>query len=185
MKILIACEFSGVTRDAFIRCGHDAISCDLEPSEKPGPHIQGDVLGLIDESWDMMIAFPPCTYICRSSSQYWGEDGWWDRQQDALQFVWDLMHAPIPKIAIENPPGLIGTQIRKADQYIQPWQFGHGETKQTGLWLNGLPKLQPTDIVEGRVARVHRMRPGPNRGRERSRTYPGIAQAMAEQWGSE
>lgn len=181
-KILIACEFSGITRDAFIARGHDAISCDLEPSERPGPHIQADVLTLLDQAWDMMIAFPPCTYLCRAGARWSDRPGFHEKYVAALEFVQDLLDAPIPKIAIENPPGAIGRWIRKADQYIQPWQFGHGETKQTGLWLKSLPKLQPTNIVNGRAPRVHYAKPGPQRSRERSRAYPGIATAMAEQW---
>lgn len=183
MKILVACEFSGVVRDAFRARGHHAVSCDLLASERPGPHIEGDALvAAHSESWDMMIAFPPCTHLAVSGARWFAEKR---REQDeALAFVRLLMSAPIPRIAIENPVSVISSAIRKPDQIVQPWQFGHGETKATCLWLKNLPPLRPADIVDGREARVHRMAPGPNRSRERSRTYQGIAAAMAEQWGA-
>lgn len=182
MRVLVACEFSGTVRDAFAARGHDAWSCDLLPTEKPGQHYQGDVLDLLDPSWDLMIAHPPCTHLAVSGSRWFKEKV--AEQLDALDFVRALMSAPIPRIAIENPISVISSKIRKPDQIIQPWQFGHGETKATCLWLRGLPKLQPTNIVKGREARVHRMPPGPNRWKERSRTFQGIADAMAQQWGS-
>ena len=181
MKVLVACEFSGTVRDAFIRKGHDAISCDLEPSETPGPHYQGPVQGILDQNWDMLIGHPPCTYLAVSGARWWA--GRKQEQSDALEFVRLLMNAKIPRIAIENPIGKIGTAIRKANQIIQPWMFGHGETKATCIWLTGLPKLVPTNVVDGREARIHRMAPSKNRQKERSRTYLGIAEAMAQQWG--
>lgn len=181
MKILIACEFSGTVRDAFIARGHDAYSCDILPSDTPGPHIQRDVKSQLRGKWDMMIAFPPCTHLCVSGAR-WFKDK--QREQlEALDFVGILMSSPIERICIENPIGIISTRIRKPDQIIQPWQFGHGETKATCLWLKGLPKLTPTEIVDGREARIHKMPPSPVRWRERSKTYSGIAAAMAAQWG--
>ena len=182
MRILVACEYSGRVRDAFIARGHDAISCDLLPTDAEGPHHMGDVTELLHMGWDMMIAHPPCTHLAVSGSR-WFKDKI-KEQAEALVFVQTLMDAPIPMIAIENPISVISSRIRKPDQIIQPWQFGHGETKATCLWLKGLPKLTPTNIVEGREARVHRMPPSPERWKERSRTYAGIAQAMADQWGN-
>jgi hypothetical protein len=182
VKILIACEFSGIIREAFKAKGHDAWSCDLSPSEIPGQHIQWDVLQVLENhDWDMMIAHPPCTYLAVSGAR-WFKDRI-QQQQDALNFVQKLMNAAIDKICIENPVSVISTHIRKPDQIIQPWMFGHGETKKTCLWLKNLPLLLPTNIVEGRENRVHRMPPSENRGRERSRTYAGIGSAMADQWG--
>lgn len=181
MRVLVACEFSGTVRDAFAARGHDAWSCDLLPSEKNGQHIQGDVLDVLDDGWDLMVAHPPCTHLAVSGAR-WFKDKVLE-QAEALDFVRALMDAPIPRIAIENPVSVISSKIRKPDQTIQPWQFGHGETKAVCLWLNGLMPLRPTNIVEGREARVHRMPPGPNRWKERSRFFPGIADAMAEQWG--
>lgn len=181
MRILVACEFSGIVREAFRKRGHNAISCDLLPTEIPGPHYQEDVLNLIDEGWDLMIAHPPCTHLAVSGAR-WFKDKI-PEQNEALEFVGMLMDADIPKICIENPISIISSRIRKPDQIIQPWQFGHGETKATCLWLKGLPKLEPTKIVEGRIARVHRLPPGPNRWKERSRTFQGIADAFASQWG--
>lgn len=183
MKVLVACEYSGRVRDAFIRGGHDAMSCDLLPTDVHGPHYQGDVFDIINDGWDLMIAHPPCTNLAVSGSRHFAAKKASGVQEKALEFVRKLMDAPIPKIAIENPISIISSRIRKPDQIIQPWQFGHGETKATCLWLKGLPKLIPTDIVEGREAKVHRMPPGPNRWKERSRTYQGIAVAMAAQWG--
>lgn len=182
MKVLIACEFSGIVRDAFNRLGHDAWSCDLLQTMSSGPHLIGDVRQILDRGWDLMIAHPPCTLLCRAGARWW--KGREEDQLESLAFVQALMDAPIPRIAIENPPGRIGTAIRKADQTIQPWQFGHGETKATSLWLKNLPPLKPTNIVSGREPRVHWCKPGPDRWKERSRTLPGIAKAMAEQWGS-
>ncbi len=180
MKILIACEFSGIVREAFKKLGHDAWSCDLLPTEIPGQHIQGDVLEHLDEGWDTMIAHPPCTHLAVSGARWFKDKK--KEQEEALEFVKALWNAPIAKIAIENPISIISSKISKPDQIIQPWMFGHGEIKATCLWLKGLPLLKPTNIVDGREARVHRMQPGPDRWKERSRTLQGIADAMAQQW---
>jgi len=186
MKVLVACEYSGVVREAFSKRGHDAISCDLLPTEIPGKHIQGDVLEVIkQEQFDLMIAHPPCTDLAVSGAKFFKEKRADGRQQRALEFVQKLLDAPIPMIALENPVSVISTYIRKANQYVQPWMFGHGETKKTGLWLKGLPLLRPTNIVEGREQKVWLMGPSPDRWKDRSRTYQGIADAMAEQWGSD
>jgi hypothetical protein len=179
-RVLVACEYSGVVRDAFIAAGCDATSCDLLPSETPGPHHQGDVAELLHQQWDLMVAHPPCTHLAVSGAR-WFKDKQVE-QQEALAFVRLLLDAPIPRIALENPVSVISSRIRKPSQIIQPWQFGHGETKATCLWLKGLPLLQPTKVVEGRENRVHRMPPGPDRWKDRSRTYQGIADAMAAQW---
>jgi site-specific DNA-cytosine methylase len=182
MKILVACEFSGTVRDAFSSLGHNAMSCDILPTEKPGNHYQGDVRDVLDAGWDMMICHPPCTHLAVSGARHFAAKRADGRQQEALDFVRLLLSAPIPRIALENPISIISSHIRKPDQIIQPWQFGHGETKATCLWLKGLPKLQPTNIVEGRVARIHKMPPSEFRWKERSRTYLGVAWAMAFQW---
>jgi hypothetical protein len=179
-RVLVACEFSGIVRDAFARLGYDAWSCDLLPSETPGNHIQGDVLKVLDQGWDLMIAHPPCTHLAVSGSRWFKYKQ--REQAEALDFVHALMAAPPPRIAIENPISVISSKIRKPDQIIQPWQFGHGETKATCLWLKNLPKLTPTEIVEGREARIHKLPPSPDRWKERSKTYQGIADAMASQW---
>lgn len=181
MKVLIACEFSGIVRDAFAAKGHDAWSCDLLPTERPGNHIQGDVLEVLDQGWDLMIAHPPCTHLAVSGSRWFKNKQ--AEQVEALDCVRTLLAANIPRIALENPISIISSKIRKPDQIIQPWQFGHGEVKATCLWLKGLPKLRPTEIVDGREARVHREPPGPERWKNRSRTMSGIANAMADQWG--
>ena len=183
MRILVACEYSGTVRDAFIKAGHDAVSCDLLPTEVPGPHYQGDVTDIIGDGWDMMIAHPPCTHLAVSGARWFKDKA--EQQQEALDFVRLLMNAPIPRIAIENPVSIISSRIRKPDQVIQPWMFGHGETKATCLWLKGLPKLTPTNIVEGREQRIHKMPPSPDRWKLRSTTYKGIAAAMAQQWGQQ
>lgn len=192
VRVLIACEFSGTVRRAFRALGHDAWSCDILPAEDWGQHIHDDVrkhlrrfdwnsqCDIFEAPWDMMIAFPPCTHLAVSGARWFVEKR--AEQAAALEFVRALMGAPIARIAIENPISIISTRIRRPDQIIQPWQFGHGETKATCLWLKGLPRLVPTDIVEGRTARVHRASPGPDRWKERSRTLPGIAAAMAQQW---
>jgi site-specific DNA-cytosine methylase len=182
LRVLVACEYSGTVRDAFIRAGHDAMSCDLLPTEKEGPHHQGDVRDVLAQGWDLMICHPPCTHLAVSGAR-WFKDKLTE-QAEALDFVRLLLSAPIPRIALENPVSIISSKVRKPDQVIQPWQFGHGETKATCLWLKGLPKLQVTNIVEGREARIHKMPPGPDRWKERSRTYAGIAEAMASQWGA-
>ena len=182
MRVLVACEFSSTVRDAFRARGHDAWSCDLLPSERGEPHYQGNVLEILNDGWDMMIAHPPCTHLAVSGAR-WFKDK--QLEQDAsLRFVRNLLDCDIPKICLENPVSIISTRIRKPTQIIQPWQFGHGETKATCLWLKNLPKLLPTNIVDGREARVHRMPPGPDRWKERSRTFEGVALAMVEQWGS-
>lgn len=184
MKVLVACEFSGIVRDAFRKRGHDAWSCDLLNSEDNNLyHLQGDVRGFLDrvpEPWDLMIAHPPCTHLASSGARWFKER--FASQLEAIQFFMELATAPIKHIAIENPIGIMSTHWHKPDQIIQPWQFGHGETKATCLWLKGLSKLVPTNIVEGRTPRVHHASPGPDRWKERSRTLPGIAAAMATQW---
>lgn len=182
MKVLIACEFSGIVRDAFRAQGHDAWSCDLLPTERPGAHIQGDVRDVLTMHWDLMIAFPPCTHLSVSGAR-WFKDKKLE-QQEAIDFFMKLANAKVHRIAIENPIGIMSTVWRKPDQIIQPWQFGHGEIKATCLWLKNLPTLQPSNIVEGRTARVHREPPGPDRWKNRSRTMQGIAEAMADQWGA-
>lgn len=185
MNVLIACEYSATVRDAFLKRGHDAWSCDLLPSEGDGTrHIIGDVRNALkwsEREWDMLIAFPPCTHLAVSGARWFKDKQ--QEQAEAIEFFRALLEADVPKIAIENPIGIISSRIRKPDQIIQPWQFGHGETKATCLWLKGLPKLVPTNVVEGREQRVWKMAPSPTRWKERSRTYAGIAAAMAEQWG--
>jgi len=183
MKILIACEYSGVVRDAFLKMGHEAMSCDLLPTEKPGPHYQGNVFDVIDYPWDMMIAHPPCTDLSVSGARHFEAKRVTGKQQASVSFFMKLAKVDIPKKAIENPVSIMSSLWRKPDQIIQPWQFGHGETKATCLWLVGLPILSPTNIVEGRDQRIHKMPPNENRWKERSRTYAGIAEAMANQWG--
>lgn len=186
MKILIACEFSGRVREAFKARGHDAWSCDFLDTEITGQHITGDVIPHLNEGWDLMIAHPPCTYLAVSGARWF--KGREKEQNLALQFVKKLLNAPIPKIALENPIGVISTRVRKPDQIIQPWQFGHPETKATCLWLKNLPLLKPTNIVKlpkkkSRRMRLHYLPPSPDRWKERSRTFTGIATAIAEQWG--
>lgn len=181
MKVLIACEYSGRVRDAFLALGHDSMSCDLLPTDLPGPHYQGDVRDILADGWDLMIAHPPCTHLAVSGARWFKDKQ--QEQAEALAFVELLMDAPIPRIALENPISIISSRIRKPDQIIQPWQFGHGETKATCLWLKNLPLLTPTNVVEGREARIHKMPPSADRWKKRSETYKGIASAMAEQWG--
>lgn len=186
MKILVACEFSGIVRDAFIKKGHRACSLDSLPTENPGPHIQGDLLeyivpGRVLVPFDMIIAFPPCTHLAVSGARWFAQKK--EQQAEAIDFFMAIVNCDIPKKAIENPIGIMSTVYRKPDQIVQPWQFGHGETKATCLWLENLPKLKPTNIVEGREARIHRMPPSKDRGKLRSITLVGIAEAMAEQWG--
>lgn len=182
MRVLVACEFSGIVRDAFTARGYDAWSCDLLPSEKPGEHLQRDIRMVMSEIWDLMIAFPPCTHLAVSGARWFKDKK--AEQAQAIRFFMDLVESPIERIAIENPIGIMSSHYRKPDQIIQPWQFGHGETKATCLWLKGLPLLKPTQVVDGRTPRVHHASPGPNRWKERSRTLPGIAKAMADQWGT-
>lgn len=181
MRVLVACEFSGRVRDAFLLRGHSAVSCDLLPTESPGPHYQGNVLNILDDGWDLLVAHPPCTHLAVSGARWFKEK--LAEQAEALKFVRALLEAPIPRIALENPVSIISTRIRRPDQIVQPWMFGHGETKATCLWLSGLPKLLPTNIVSGRSPTVHRMPPSPDRWKKRSLTYQGLADAMAEQWG--
>lgn len=201
MRVLIGCEFSGVVRDAFISRGHEAWSCDLLPSERPGPHIQDDLLAVLGERWDLIIAHPECRYLNHAGVRWlyqggrrWNKDGTenprdskrWAEMERAVEFFKATQAAPCARIATENSemhPHALALVGRKADQVIQPWQFGHGEVKATHLWLKGLPPLMPTNIVVGRAPRVHHESPGPNRWKNRSRTLPGIAEAMAAQWG--
>lgn len=190
--VLIACEFSGIVRDAFIRRGVQAYSCDLRESEHSGPHFRCDVRSVLGMGWEMMIAFPPCTHLAVSGARYFKRKV--QEQADALDFVKKLLNAPIPRIAVENPIGVISTEIRKPDQIIQPWQFGHDASKATCLWLNNLPPLNPTKIIHPRIVNgkprwanqtpsgQNRLGPTPTRADDRSRTYSGIARAMAEQW---
>ena len=181
MRVLIACEYSGTVRDAFRALGHEAISCDLLPTERPGPHYQGPVQDVLGDGWDLMIAHPPCTHLAVSGARWFADKQ--AEQAEALDFVRALLNAPIGRICVENPVSIISTRIRKPSQIVHPHWFGHGECKTTCLWLKNLPKLVPTNMVDGREQRVHRMAPGPNRWKERSRTYQGIADAMAAQWG--
>lgn len=194
MRVLVACEYSGAVRDAFIRAGHYAASCDLLPSESPlGDHFQCNVMDIIDHGWDLMIAHPPCTYLS-VSGMHWTTRGLRDPQltEDALAFVQQLMDAPIKRIAIENPVSVISSRIRKPDQIIQPWWFGHDASKKTCLWLKNLPLLKPTDMLPGdaktrranqTASGQNKLPPSKDRWKIRSATYPGIANAMAEQWG--
>lgn len=180
MKVLVACEFSGIVREAFKAKGHDAWSCDLLPTEIPGQHIQCDVLSILNDGWDLMIAHPPCTHLAVSRARWFKNKVY--EQLAAIHFFNCLVYCSIPKTVVENPISIMSRVYRKPDQIIQPWQFGHGETKATCLWLKNLPKLTPTNVVEGRTNRVHHEPPGPERWKNRSRTYQGIAKAMAEQW---
>lgn len=195
MKVIVACEYSGIVRDAFLAKGHDAISCDLLETDVPGPHYVGDIFDILDSSFDLMIVHPPCTYMCNSGAKHLYIDGKkengiyqprWDDLKEAAEFFKKLLEFPIAKIAVENPimlkyaKDIIG---KNYTQIIQPWQFGHGETKATCLWLKNLPKLIPSNIVEGREGRMHKLLPSKDRWKERSKTYEGIAAAMADQWG--
>jgi len=192
MRVLIACEYSGVVRDAFIRAGHEAMSCDLLPTDASGPHYQGDVFDIINDGWDLMIAHPPCTYLS-VSGMHWTTRGLRDPQltEDALAFVRQLMDAPIERIAIENPISVISSRIRKPDQIVQPWWFGHDASKKTCLWLKNLPLLTPTDMLAGdaktrrgnqTASGQNKLPPSKDRWKLRSATYQGIADAMAAQW---
>ena len=185
MRVLVACESSGTVRRAFRERGHDAWSCDLLPADDGSPHhYQQDVGDLLEPGrWDLMIAHPPCTHLAVSGARWFKDKR--HEQADALAFVRLLLEAPVPRIALENPVGIIPSHIRPADQYIQPWMFGHGETKKTGLWLKNLPRLRPTDVVSGREQRIWKLPPSEDRWKIRSQTYAGVAEAMAEQWGEE
>lgn len=185
MKVLVACEFSGTVRDAFIARGHTAISCDLLPTDSPGPHYQGSVLDILDDGWDLMVAHPPCTHLAVSGARWFRDKK--IEQEEALDFVRLLLQAPIPRIGLENPVSVISSRIRKPDQIIQPWEYGHPETKTTCLWLKNLPLLLPTNIVENRRDNLtpsgqNKLGPSPDRWKLRSKTYQGIADAMASQW---
>lgn len=184
-RVLVACEYSAVVRDAFRARGFDAWSCDLLPCEgDPRWHIQGDVMPWLDDPanrWDLMIAHPPCTHLAVSGARWFKDKQ--QEQAEALDFVQRLLDAPIPHIALENPVSIISSRIRKPDCTYQPWEHGHGEVKRSCLWLKNLPPLKPSNVVEGREAKVHKMPPGPDRWKERSRTLPGVAAAMARQWG--
>ena len=185
MRVLVACEYSGVVRDAFRRRGHDAWSCDLLPCDADQKHhIQGDVIPVLDYDWDLIIAHPPCNHLAVSGARWFKDKQADGRQQAGVDFFMQMINAPAPMVAVENPIGIMSTHYRKPDQIIQPWQYGHGETKATCLWLKGLPKLQPTDIVEGREQRIHRLPPSEDRWKIRSTTFKGIAEAMATQWGN-
>jgi hypothetical protein len=179
-KILVACEFSGIVRDAFIAAGHEALSCDFKISERPGPHYKGDVFDIINDGWDLMIAHPPCTHLASSGAAHFRKK--LPEQAEALQFAWDLIQADIPRICVENPVSVL-SRLRKPTQTFQPWQFGHSERKRTCLWLKNLPPLQPTKIVPRGPERVQNMSNNGAQSRNRSRTYPGVAEAMASQWG--
>jgi hypothetical protein len=183
MRVLIACERFGRVRDAFLKRGYNATSCDILPTIPFGPHMETDVQHILDFGWDLMIGFPPCVHLCSSGARWFKEKRADGRQHNAISFFMRLVEAPIKYIAIENPIGIMSTYYRKPDQIIQPWQFGHGETKATCLWLKGLPKLVPTNIVGGREPKIHRMGPSPIRSERRSITYQGVADAMADQWG--
>lgn len=184
MRVLVACEYSGRVRDAFRSHGHDAWSCDLlECEADPCWHYQGPVEDLLDKGWDLMVAHPPCTHLAVSGSKHFAEKIADGRQKAALDFVRLLMDAPIPRWCIENPISIISSAIKPPSQIIQPWEHGHGETKATCLWLHNLPKLVPSNCVDGREPKVHLMPPGPDRWKERSRTYLGVAAAMGNQWG--
>jgi hypothetical protein len=197
MKVLVACEYSGAVRDAFIAKGHEALSCDLLPTDSPGPHYQGDVTDIINEGWDLMVAHPPCTYLS-VSGMHWTTRGLRDPQltEDALEFVRLLLNAPIPRIALENPVSVISSRIRKPDQIVTPYMFGHDASKKTCLWLKGLPLLVSTQMVEPRIidgkkrwgnqtdSGQNKLAPSADRWKIRSETYKGIAEAMASQWGN-
>ena len=185
VRVLVACEFSGIVRDAFRARGHDAISCDLLPSERPGPHIRGDVLPLLEQQWDLVIAHPPCTYLANSGVRWLHtEAGRWNLMRAAAAFFMQFLASEHERVAVENPVVHGHAGLPGAAFTVQPWQFGHGESKRICFWTKGLPRLQPTEIVSGCEARVHRMSPGPDRAKERSRFFPKIAAAMADQWGT-
>jgi site-specific DNA-cytosine methylase len=184
VRVLIACEFSGTVRDAFAARGHDAMSCDLLETEKPGPHYKGDVRDVLHGCWDLLIAHPPCTDLAVSGARHFEQKRIDGRQARSIAFFMEMIRAPIPRIVVENPVYIMSRLYREPDQIIQPWQFGHGETKTTCLWLKNVQKLQPTNIVEGRDDRIHKLPPSPDRWKLRSETYAGVAEAMADQWGT-
>lgn len=184
MKVLIGCEYTGIVRDAFIKLGHEAVSCDILPTEAPGPHYQGDVRNILHYPWDLAIFHPPCTDLSVSGARHFAAKKLNGSQYASVSFFMELAKTDIPRIAIENPVCIMSSLFRKPDQIIQPWEYGHGETKATCLWLKNLPLLKPTNIVEGRESRIHLMPPSPDRGKLRSATYQGIADAMAAQWGA-
>lgn len=185
MKILIACEESQAVCIEFRKLGHEAYSCDIEPCSGGHPewHLQQDVIELLKQKWDVIIAFPPCTDLCVSGARWFKQKIADGRQKKSIDFFMEIINSNSNKIAVENPIGIMSSNYRKPDQIIQPWQFGHGETKATCLWLQGLPKLKPTKIVEGREQRIWKLPPSHNRSKLRSKTYTGIAKAMADQWG--
>ncbi|WP_336764364.1 hypothetical protein [Asaia sp. VD9] len=185
MRVLIACEYSGIVRDAFLARGHEAMSCDLLPTERPGPHYEGDVRDVLDYPWDLMIAHPPCTHLSVSGARHFEAKRLDGRQQSAVAFFMALARCPIPRKVIENPVCVMSSLWRKPDQVIQPWMFGHGETKATCLWLENVAPLTPTNVVEGREARIHKMPPSADRWKLRSETYQGIADALADQIGGQ
>jgi len=186
MKVLVACEFSGTVREAFKAKGHSAVSCDLLPTDIPGDHIQGDILEVLDQGWDLMIAHPPCTHLAVSGARWF--KGKEKEQKLALEFFLALAEAPIPKICIENPVSVVSTKWRKPDQIIQPWMFGEDASKKTCLWLKDLPLLAPTEVITKKIysnqtpSGQNKLGPSPDRWKERSKTYQGIADAMSEQW---
>jgi site-specific DNA-cytosine methylase len=196
MRVLVACEFSGTVRDAFIKAGHEAVSCDLEPTDKPGPHYQGSVLNILDDGWDLMIAHPPCTHLAVSGARHFAKKIADGRQQQGIDFFMALANSKIPRYAIENPIGIMSSKYRKPDQIVNPWEYGHSVTKATCLWLKNLPKLVPTNVVDKGniwVAKSGKRMsqwyydtsclPPRERERERNKTFQGIADAMAQQWG--
>jgi len=183
VRVLVACEFSGRVRDAFTALGHDAMSCDLIDTESPGKHFKGDVLEILNQHWDLVVAFPPCTDLCVSGARWFEKKRKDGSQQRSIDFFMQFVHCNAKRVAIENPVGIMSTKYRKPDQIIQPWMFGHGETKATCIWARNLPPIIPTNIVKGREQRVWKMGPGPERAKMRSLTYTGIAAAMANQWG--
>jgi hypothetical protein len=182
MRVIVVCEFSGIVRDAFIRHGHQAVSCDILPTETLGPHLQVDARSLDYSHYDIAICHPPCTYLTIAANRYWRDPDWIERQNRALDFVRWCLSLPC-KVCVENPVGAIGTRIRKADQIIHPWMFGIGEKKQTCLWLKGLPRLESTKISGGDYNRILALGPSDERWKERSKTFVAIAEAMAAQWG--
>lgn len=182
VRVLVACEFSGIVRTAFSDLGYDAVSCDFLPTEIPGEHVQGNVLDILDDGWDLMIAHPPCRYLAISGNRWASDPVRQEKRQEAFEFFMTLYNAPIPRIAVENPIGVVSTMFRKPDQYVHPWQHGVGETKAIGLWLRNLPEIEPTKFVPGRKRAVLNETDWSDRWRQRARFYPSVARAMAQQW---